>query len=473
MDLIRDLENKFQNINAKLISNTKVKLIDINYFGDFEKINQIFNSSKQKKYEKGLNECRDEMLKQLIQKRDQQLKEIDTFMENKQNAHYSFFIDFEIFEKEDKEEVRTLKRLKRKANCIKFNCMSFSCGLLSIFESILARSKFGNELAACKIVNYLPLMRIEENISLSSLSFNYNEYSIHLLTANRILLCFYVRTNEFTKQPKVANFQLTVQTKMVILKKNGDLVKLKDLTDRKYSSVRVNATNIIAYEYHSSLVDIYNFNLELVHSFKLDNKCAKFKLNNYEIAFFDDENSRITYYNYRTSKTKKKHYSINQNKIMDLFLDFNFIFYRILELPMVIADFDLNDNFIFIEAGFQGIRQNCISLIVLDRNKPSSHFFSIFHQYFAVSTLCGWSFYNSNFCLNYHGENGKSKLKKFDTSARCSSQDDFNTVYDEFVTDANEEFVSHGFYSTSNHKFINFQPLKINPNEKILRFKVY
>ena len=43
-----------------------------------------FFDSKQERYENGLNECRDEMLKQLIQKRNEQLKEINAFMENAQ-----------------------------------------------------------------------------------------------------------------------------------------------------------------------------------------------------------------------------------------------------------------------------------------------------------------------------------------------------------------------------------------------------
>ena len=44
----------------------------------------IIFDSKQENYENGLNECRDGMLKQLIQKRDGQLSQMNEFVKEKE-----------------------------------------------------------------------------------------------------------------------------------------------------------------------------------------------------------------------------------------------------------------------------------------------------------------------------------------------------------------------------------------------------
>ena len=58
MELIRDLEQKFQNLDATLNSRAKVYAFYKNFNNNYNRINtRIFNESKEKKYKNGLNEC--------------------------------------------------------------------------------------------------------------------------------------------------------------------------------------------------------------------------------------------------------------------------------------------------------------------------------------------------------------------------------------------------------------------------------
>ena len=82
MDLILNLEQKFANLETKLNSlQPKTELINNTYNKDRDAIHKIFDS-KQEKYENGLNECRDGMRKQLIQKRDEQLSQVNEFVQD-------------------------------------------------------------------------------------------------------------------------------------------------------------------------------------------------------------------------------------------------------------------------------------------------------------------------------------------------------------------------------------------------------
>jgi hypothetical protein len=127
MDLILELEAKLNKINNKLDSNSKVELINNNYNNDIEAINRVFNSTKEKKYENGLNECRDEILRQLIQKRDEKLGEVNEFVQNMGENHR-----------------KNLNKLRRLADLKETSYISFARSLISVFESILSRSKLIN-----------------------------------------------------------------------------------------------------------------------------------------------------------------------------------------------------------------------------------------------------------------------------------------------------------------------------------------
>ena len=101
---------------------------------------------------------------------------------------------------------------------------------------------------------YLHLMRIDEQVSLAKvkhlieLEFYYH-VELHVLPLNRILLFC----------PEKGN--------IIVLNKSGDLIRLKELQEE---SVQVNATNIVAFSKSNWFVDVYNFELELAHTIRLE-----------------------------------------------------------------------------------------------------------------------------------------------------------------------------------------------------------
>ena len=314
MELIRDLEQRFQNLDATLNSREKVYAFYINFNNSYNRINtKIFNSLEEKKYENGLNECRDKMLKQLIQRRDVQLEEVNEFMLSSQQ--------------------NSLSELERLHKSIKQNYSAFGKGLASVFESIMFRTKLSSPLKLSELGKYFDLMRCEENVCfakvkhLLDLRFMYFRCFVHVLPSNLILSYCYHNKN------------------MVVLNKSGDLIHLKKTQNGCYYEVQVNATNIVTYNKSNRIVDVYNFELELVHSIKLQREFYNFKLNNYEIALstgYDADQLFITCYNYKTAQSKKKDICINTGELKNI-LGADYEEKDLFELV------DLNDRFIFIQ----------------------------------------------------------------------------------------------------------------------------
>ena len=89
-------------------------------------IHRFFDSTKEKKYENGLNEHRGEMLKQIIQKRNEQLEQINEFIQSTQ--------------------LNSLTKFKALADSIKLENLLFSRGIPSVYESNLLRVKLDNQL---------------------------------------------------------------------------------------------------------------------------------------------------------------------------------------------------------------------------------------------------------------------------------------------------------------------------------------
>ena len=147
MDLIKDLEKKFHKIEAKLNSNQKNESAWGKYNNDVEKINRIFNS-KQEKYENGLNERRDLMLKQIISKRDEHLHKVVKFIQNiDPNYHYT-----------------NLFQLKCIDKSVKYNYIVFACGSVSVNQSISARTQFGKEFKYTKLIHFIWIHATKKNI---------------------------------------------------------------------------------------------------------------------------------------------------------------------------------------------------------------------------------------------------------------------------------------------------------------------
>jgi hypothetical protein len=386
MELILNLEEKFAKFESKLnSSNTdKIEQIDNSYSKDCDAIHRIFDS-KQEKYKNGLNERRDGMVKQIIQKRDEQLGEVNEFIQ----------------EMEPNNHQKQLNKLRRLADSIESNYISFARSLISVNDSILYRIQLGNQLNMRNLVKYLRLLTNEQTVSLKNISTSLDNFKdvidFFILPHDRILL-------------------LTLSTSKVsmeIIDKNGDLIKSKEITGNMYCNILdedylkhiyVNKTHIIAYYLYDKLVEIYNFNLELVHSFKVDRDFAEFRLNNYEIAFLNSYKSMsITCYTYKTIRTKANAIFLDKDEFkrrIDVYFGRWEFFFLLIEL---------NDKFVFIQVSkkFNDYNSsNKKALLILNREDDYN-----LYKYFLVDGEW-WFLYNSE--VFYHHLN---QIYTYDTNS--------------------------------------------------------
>ena len=399
MELIRDLEEKFQRINAKLNSNVKVESAGRIYSNDLERIEHLFNDKKQR-YKNGLNECRQEMLDQLIQKRNEQLEQVNEFNQSSQQ--------------------KSLTQFKTLADSIKSKNLSFSRGIASVFESLMSRSKLGNPLKFVQLVRYEKFMPNEVTICLDNAK--------HLLDPD-----FYISIDAlpfqqfliFSINPHIDGLQLN----MVVLNKSGDLIHFKTLQTIIYYhqfSFKVNLTNIITHNETNLSVEVYNFQLELVHSIKLDqyyNYNYGFKLNNYEIAFSNstyDGQLIIACYNHKTAQPKKKKISINTDELK------RFLGFEIKEPTYSFYLVDLNDQFLFIDGVAYSRNSNektPYALFVLNRYDGNSLF-----KYFESHSRA-WSIYNNEVCSETFGIYPDTSFLVFDLNS-AGDDETFTRVFE-------------------------------------------
>jgi hypothetical protein len=173
MDLILALEQKFAKINNQLASRSKDETINSNYSKDLKAIHSFFDSTKEKEYENGLNERRDEMLRQLIRKRNEQLEQINEFIQSSQQNSPTQF--------------------KTLADTIKLDNLQFSRGIPSVNEFNLLRTKLDNQLNLTELGQYVHLMSIDEQLSLAKVKHQiefsfYYHVDVHVLPSNLIFI---------------------------------------------------------------------------------------------------------------------------------------------------------------------------------------------------------------------------------------------------------------------------------------------
>jgi hypothetical protein len=405
MSLIRELENKFQKIEAKLDSYENHELIGGN---DTETIKQLFEL-KEDKYKNGLKECRDEMLKELIAKRDEELNQV--------NRH----------PKDNRAQLKALDK------SIKSKHFVFAKGLASIYESILFRSKFTCSFKFAQLAKYAKFMKNKKTFSLpivDHIGFDQSNTLIdsvpspihfHVLSSDLIFIFIYVYHDSYANQ-----------INMGVINHFGEVIHSKSITreqDRKYSmryEFKVNATNIIALNEIDSIVEIYDFKLELIHSIKLDRSCELLRLNNYEIAFdnnhdreYDDDSmytfldsddeyeldtsidedfkTIITCYNYQTIHTKKTE--------IEICLDEN-CFRRVIEEFFELVG--VNDRFFFL-AGRRRKHSHHLTIICLLNREDQNNFYKSFKCDFESCLI-----YNAEVCGQFYDYDAEDMFYVYD-----------------------------------------------------------
>ena len=252
MDLIKNLEQKFKKINIALNNSTaKPDLIKNRFKNDLDQIQN--KHLEPAPYETGLNESRDEMLKQLIIKRNEQLKQVDDFFQ------------------------ASPAQLTNLAESIKPSYIALARSLISVSDSILSRTKFEKCLNACQLMKYSSLLASVSEVKLKKLAKLYKidwDDMMYKISPSLVL----VRLG--SRDPKANEDYLS------ILSMKGAALHVKTM---KYDtfSFKVNATSIVVHYSERRLVEVYNFKLKLLHFFSLDKIHRGFTLSaNYEIFFF-------------------------------------------------------------------------------------------------------------------------------------------------------------------------------------------
>ena len=146
MNLFNELESKLQKIDANLGSNSNIKSINSKYDNDCERINQIFDLKQElEKYIIECNKHRGILIKQIICKRDRQLNQVIGFVQNMGKNHE-----------------KNLNKLKKLYKTLKSNYLVFAPGLVTIYDSILFRTKLENRLNLSKLIVYSKFMQYKE-----------------------------------------------------------------------------------------------------------------------------------------------------------------------------------------------------------------------------------------------------------------------------------------------------------------------
>ena len=277
MSLIQTLEEKFKTIEAKLNSSKKQNIITENYATECNNINRTF-ASLSENYENGLNTQRDLILKQLILKRDDHLKQVNERTQN------------------------TMVSIKTLSDAQKSSYLIFSPGLTSVYDSIMHRVKLEPQLSLNKLIKYSVFTACKKFFRLGILGRKCGLSKVK--QARQIATNQYIVLFEYT-------FFYNTDYYVAVVNRKGAILHLRDLSERKeYFSLNINATNAFAY-YNDApieLVDIYNFKLELLHSIKMSApfKCSTFHVFEYDVAFFDSKASRIAVYNHANKRLRKK-----------------------------------------------------------------------------------------------------------------------------------------------------------------------
>ena len=142
MDLIKELDDQFLRINTILIyDDENIENINRNNSKLMKRINNIYDLLEEK-CKNGLNERRDEMLKQLIIKRDQDLHQVNIFIHKKHNL-----VRLDIL------------LLKFVNESIKPRQASFIKGLSSVYEFLLLISDHSYPFKFYKLANLYLLNR--------------------------------------------------------------------------------------------------------------------------------------------------------------------------------------------------------------------------------------------------------------------------------------------------------------------------
>ena len=242
---------------------------------------------------------------------------------------------------------------------------------------------------------------------------------------------------------------------LVVIDQNGLIKHSKEIfnTEIDYAmfyQVDASATHIAAYNNVECLVQIYDFELELVNSIRLDEDLGSFSLSNYEILFHDLKNDfKVLFYSFKT---------VNMNK-KEMRLDTSMDFAKYLHLMLLGFD----EKCLFIGGCIETDVFEEYALLVFSRSDGGVLFKSL-GNHVAVSLLM----YEREVCVVKDADEGY-EICFYDVEGSAHDEGGF------LISRFGDECAFTDIYSTANYKYVYSNCLNRDDDENLnkLKFRVY
>jgi hypothetical protein len=302
--LFSDLESKFLEIDIKI--KAKKHIVNIKHDTDAEKICNIFEEEidERSKDEEGIIEQHEHLLNKLCQKRDDHLQEITKNFQN--FAENLTLINIFNAEQYDAELEYATEALMEKYAKIKENFFHFAPLRRKNYASMLKKYVFSKPLDLEKLNKYFNLVIVSRSYILLPEN-HFFISSHHILPSKRVV----VFARSYKSSPGLRE--------LLIINENGILHSrtLHNQSRLGEFSIKVSSTAILVYfhyfenikginsgESEEPFVNIYDFELNLIKSFKLDfNYTLEFITPNNQAVFRNSESNKIFIYDLDYFKT--------------------------------------------------------------------------------------------------------------------------------------------------------------------------
>jgi hypothetical protein len=409
-NIFKTLESKFKSIQAKVNSNSRSQAIRNKFTTDSAKLNALFSSSKQEKYKTGLNEHRELMLEQLRSQRDRELNQVNELKANPEL---------------NQQQLTDLSKSLKSAHFV------LAKSKQTALESILHRTRFENKLSLAKKAKFSHLYT---NLSIRPHSFTKKDWLFYSITksVNIIKLKAHLSVLQVVSYADVVNSDDLCDTLLLVDHRANKILKcLKfDKYEPDQHSVKANATHLIVFNRLASMVHVYDFNLDLVHSFSPQGRYKDACVNGYEIGLYAD--FKFKCFDYKGARLSKKETLLRKSLFLkydnEQILDGDEICVprenanEALNQAIVLLDF--NDKFVYV------LRQLAVeecTLFVFNRSDGAIQF--KFEKYLGYENPERWRWLIEGFEFGLL-EHGRFKLHVYDASRPILSSDDdrFETI---------------------------------------------
>ena len=301
--LFSDLESKFLEIDIKI--KAKKKLVNVKHDIDAAKISNIFEEEiVRPNDEAGISEQREHLLNKLWQNRDDHLQEITSLFQNFAE-NLTLVKRFNADQYDAEVEIAKESLMEKYAN-MKENFYHFAPLRRKNYASILKKYEFSKPLDLERLNKYFDLVIASRTFILLPQN-HFFTGSHHILPSKRVV----VFARSYTSSPGLR--------KLLIINENGILHSRNLYNQSRFGefSIKVSSTAILVYfnyfenikginsgEFEEPFVHIYDFELNLIKSFKLDfNFTHEFITPNNQAVFRNSESNNILIYDLDYFKT--------------------------------------------------------------------------------------------------------------------------------------------------------------------------